>query len=324
MTQEQLARLAHVSVSTVSKAFAYSPDISEETREAVFRVAREYGCYDKYCKERYEKHVIGVICPEFHSRYYTEYLSILEKEINARGATMIVGTTEFNLEKEKELLTFYSTYAKVDGIIMLEIIHKNIGKYTLPIVAKGMVKSNHIMSIRVSYDQALNDVAKLFIRNGHRKIGFLGERLTVGKGERFLKALKAHGIVPKEEWVITSSKRFEEAGIDGMEQLLSLKERPTAILCAYDYIAIGAMHCLRQHGLTVPGDISLVGMDNIEDSSYLDSPLTSLLIHKQELCAEMVNVLFQQIEKPYEKPKVLNQISASLIERSSVGRVKDA
>ena len=183
------------------------------------------------------------------------------------------------------------------------------------------MKSNHIMSIKVSYDQALNDMAKLFIRNGHRKIGFLGEGLTVGKAERFLKVLKAHGIVPKAEWVITSDKRFEAAGIDGMEQLLSLEDRPTAVLCAYDYIAIGAMHCLRQHGLTVPGDISLAGMDNIEDSSYLHSPLTSLLIHKQELCAEMVNVLFQQIEKPYEKPKVMNQISASLIERSSVGIV---
>ena len=64
ITLSQLAKLAHVSVSTVSKAFSMSEEVNEQTREEVFRIAKEYGCFKKYYKAKYPKTVIAVICPE--------------------------------------------------------------------------------------------------------------------------------------------------------------------------------------------------------------------------------------------------------------------
>ena len=81
MTMSKLANLAGVSVSTISKAFSGSKEISEERRNFIFEIAKQAGCYDKYCKNVHTEKVIAVICPEYKSRFYSEQLSILEKEM---------------------------------------------------------------------------------------------------------------------------------------------------------------------------------------------------------------------------------------------------
>ena len=81
MNLSMIANLAGVSVSTASKAFAGSREISEETRERIFQIARENGCFDKYIKNKYEKKVIAVIYPELRGGFYTDVLSILDELI---------------------------------------------------------------------------------------------------------------------------------------------------------------------------------------------------------------------------------------------------
>ena len=78
ITLSRIAKLAHVSVSTVSKAFSMSPEVSEQTREMIFDIAKDHGCFKKYYKAKYPKHVIAVLCPEFKSRLYSQALSNLQ------------------------------------------------------------------------------------------------------------------------------------------------------------------------------------------------------------------------------------------------------
>ena len=85
MTLKKIADAANVSVSTVSKAFSWSNEISEGKRQYIFEIAKREGCYDKYCKPEFVKKVIAVICPEVMGGYYTHQITLFEKEIKKRG-----------------------------------------------------------------------------------------------------------------------------------------------------------------------------------------------------------------------------------------------
>lgn len=117
MTMQELANLAGVTISTVSKAFSGSYEISELMREKIFELAKENKCYYKYRKLFKYKHVIGVIYPEFESGLYSQQLSYLEKEINNRRSLMIAVADNFDKERRKSLVSYFC-HMKVSGIIM--------------------------------------------------------------------------------------------------------------------------------------------------------------------------------------------------------------
>ena len=119
MNLNTIAKLAGVSVSTVSKAFSGSEEISMQTKEHIFKIARENGCFEKYSKNKYERKVIGVVCPEISSDYYANILAVLNRVITAQGGVMISAVSDFSAEKEEELFTYFSVYAKVNGIILI-------------------------------------------------------------------------------------------------------------------------------------------------------------------------------------------------------------
>lgn len=247
MTMTKLARIANVSVSTVSKAFSGSTEVSQEKRDYIFGLAKELGCYNKFCKDNYPKTVIAVICPEFQSRYYSEQLTFLEREINKRNGTMITSSTDFDDKREEELVAFFLEYIKVDGIILYE--PQTSRKSSLPIVAIGFSESYD--SICLSHSKALVDAIKHFSEYGHSDIAYLGDEYTSHIRVLFEKAMEKCKIAVNKEYMIESNDRFEMAGYEGMKQLLSLENPPTAVLAAYDYIAIGAMKYIDEQGLKV-------------------------------------------------------------------------
>ena len=119
MTLKALAAACGVSVGTVSKAFADSPEISEETKRKIFAFAKEHGVYDKYIKRRYEKKIVGVLCPEADSQLYSRELRLLCQFLRKRGAVMTVMFTDFDEERQKEAYIIESSYLNVDGIIVI-------------------------------------------------------------------------------------------------------------------------------------------------------------------------------------------------------------
>lgn len=317
MTMVKLAKLAGVSVSTVSKAFSGSKEISEDKRKYIFEVAKEAGCYDKYCKNIRTEKVIAVICPEFNSRFYSEQLSILEKEIRKRGAVMITGCSDFNKEKCERLLSLYTEQLKVSGIILLHNINSN-NKHSVPIVVIG--KSDKFDSITISETNALKEAITHLKENGHKNIAFIGESLTSGRRDEFEKALISNKLNVNKDYIIEDAGRFELAGYNAMNNLLKLENRPTAVICAYDNIAIGAMRSIYEHGLKIPDDISIIGSDDINESPYLSVPLTSITAYNEDLCEILVDMLFERIDNPRKNNKKSIKVSKELIKRDSVGK----
>lgn len=315
MTQRELAKLANVSFSTVSKAFNNSDDISEETKNHIFRIAKQYGCYGEFFKGKYHKKIIAIICPEIVSSYYAEFIKYFQILIEKDGDIPIISSDNFDKKTSDALIEYYASYMKVDGIITFELKSALKKGYTTPIVSVLSDISSSVDTVEVDFKSAVFDAVKLLDDYGHKKIAFLGEKLTTAKAELYKKAMKNIG--NSNINVIESEYRFEAAGEDGVRQILTMGNSVTALICAYDNIAFGAIKELKKAGLRVPDDVSVIGMDNINTGKYADSSLTTIDSNPEEVCTAAWNLLQEKIKNPYFFAKK-ETINAKLIIRESI------
>ena len=237
MTMAQLAKLANVSVSTVSKAFLDAEDVSAETKEKIFSIAKECGCYGKFYKARFHKKIFAIIYPELESSFYADYVRRLQAVIEENGAIVLMSTDNFDASKQAELIDYYASFLKVDGIFVISLKAELKRGYEIPVVSL-MSSVENADSINADVHHALKEAIDLLKQNGHTEIAFLGEELTQGTAQKFCDICR----LPYDcDNVIKSKFRFQKAGQDGAEQLLRKTNKYTAILCAYDDIAYGAI-----------------------------------------------------------------------------------
>ena len=321
MTLRELASLANVSVSTISKAFSFSKGVSEETREQIFKIAREHGCYDQFHKGKYFKKLIAVICPEIKSEAYHRIITYLETLIADIGATMILSLSNFDASTEEALYSYHAYYQKVDGIILIGNFSNLTEEHIVPTVRIGYSDSKYFNNVCTFSQSAMEAVVKHLMDMGHRKIGFINDPLTQGKGKRLQAALNKYALPIYEEYFVTSEERFEMGGYQATEKLLGLEEPPTAIVYAYDYMALGGMRCVKDHGLSVPNDISIAGMDNIQLLPFLDTPLTSISSHYKTQCEIAVDILQKKMKNIYHSET--HVLEATLIKRETVKNLKE-
>lgn len=277
ITMSKLAKLAHVSVSTVSKAFSMSNEVSEITREEIFSLAKQLGCFKKYYNPKYPKWVIAIICPEFESKYYNKFLFELQKNLTYYNCEVCVAATNFSKEKEADLLKYYSEYSAVDGIINISY-GESLTDTQIPTVTIGKGE------IDLNSTEGIIELAKYLRKCKVKTAGVIGEGLTETTTNKFIEVLNDVGIKVLPEHIAITPERFENGGYKAMEQILNAKKLPRVVLCAYDNMAIGAMKCISDNGLRVPEDIAIVGTNNIPEAEFLTVPLATVDMHIKEAC----------------------------------------
>lgn len=316
---KELAALANVSISAVSKAFSDAEDISEETKKHIFKIAKENGCYGKFYKGKYPKPIIAVICPELNGSSYSRSVECLRELIEESGSIALISVYHFDSKTQHELIEYYSAYLQVDGIITIGLKDKLKKKIDTPIISIMDCSDENIDCVRLSSGKAFSDVISLLTGLGHKNIAFASEKLTEAKARRFC---DMSGLPYNSKNVFRSDKRFEQAGIDCAKQILASKTDYTAIFCAYDDIAYGVIKYLTQQGYRVPEDFSIVGIDNIDTSGYLETALTTIDIRYREVCEAGLNLLNKKIKKRYFKLSEEISLEARLIVRDSTGKAK--
>ncbi len=286
ITLSKIAKLANVSVSTASKAFSGSNEVSEETRQLVFDIAKQYGCFKKYFNSKYPKYVVAVICPEFISGHYASYLFNLQEKLAEQNCEVCVATTSFSKQTEKELVEYYYQYSNVDGVVVIGASDEYAQCGELPIVfIHSKYTPPYGTCIQSHIEPPICEAIEYAYQNGVRSFGYVGETLTETKLEVMRRFLEEKGVVFTPADISVVSERFERGGYRAMEELLSKRETPPrAVICAYDNMAIGAMKCIGDHGLTIPTDIAVLGMDNIATAAYLNPPLASLSCNIEQEC----------------------------------------
>lgn len=323
MTLKKLSELTGVSVSTISKAFAESSEISEKTKKIIFDTAKSEGCFEKYYKGKYNKKVIAIICPEINSEFYSRKIAVLERLAGEMGAIAVVSVSNFDTNREKELFEYHSFLQKADGIILIGSGVEIVDSRDVPAVAIGASdKMKNIDCIGSDLETAVSDAVKYLKENGHRKIGFAGEGKTRGKFELVKRMLEEYGLEIEDKNVFIRKKRFEDAGYECGMQIIKKSADITAVFAAYDYIAIGIIDCLTKHGIKVPQDISVIGMDDISAASYGGIELTSINDPVEKQCSEAIELLKKKMDNKYAYSKKKIVIKSELVKRKTVCRAK--
>lgn len=324
MTLQKIAVLAGTSVGTVSKAFSGGSDVGKETRERILEIARQNGCFEKYYKGPREKKVIAVLCPETESEHYGCLVGLFEQALSLRGADTVVAITRFDADREARLFSELVYRLKIDGMILIGNGAKIKNPDEVPLVILGQRKTGHQNNadyVTTDMSHAIDEAVETLKAYGHRRIGFLGEALTESKMKLFRQSMRRCGLPLYKDYLVTDTARFAKAGEDGMQTLLDRcrgKELPTAIVTAYDQIGYGAMRCALKNGLRVPEDVSFIGIDDISVTDYLGVPLSSICMRHDEVCEQVIDLIFHRIENRHYREWKEIVIPAHLQLRESV------
>lgn len=315
MTLSKLARLANVAVSTASKAFSMSDDINEQTREEIFRVARENGCFKKFFNAKYPKFVIALICPEVDSRHYSELCRYLQQRLQTRGCEICISSTEFSAAVTADMIEYYEKYSSVDAIILIDPPATVLPPHETPIISLGSRAHNADVTLYLDYMTALKSALTDFKAAGISHIGFIGEPHTVTKLSAFKSAVSEIYGFTEEKYISVSDLRFEKGGCAAARALYSHGALPEAIICAYDDMALGAMRFFHDNGISVPDDIKVIGMDNILHSEYFVPSLSTIDYMNEEIAKTATESVFELLDG--KTPAEIHNFSARLITRES-------
>ena len=323
MTLTKLAQMANTSIATVSKAFAGSREISEETKERIFKIAKELDCFDKYYKAPRSRPLIALLPPEPESEYYGREIGLIERALSQRGADTIIAFTRFDSEQEARLFRELTYGMKVDGIILWGAgsLIKNPDELPLVVISNNKRLPPNSDAVRVDMEGAMNELACAIKSYGHTEVGFIGERLTAAKEQRFKSALRCTGLPVQNKYFVTSDKRFADAGEDCMRQFIEHGTIPSVIVAAYDQIAYGAMKYAVEQGYRIPDDISFVGMDDISSAPYLGTSLSSIHTDFESVCPQIVDLIFQRIENRHYRTRTEIRVVAKLNIRESLKKI---
>lgn len=315
MTLTKLAKLTNVSVSTASKAFSMSPEVNSETREMIFDKARELRCFKQFFNAKYPRLVVAVICPELESRYYSAAVGKLRTALEARGCEMTAAASGFSGERAAELVSYYENYADADAVISFEELPEEARRHEIPVI--GLSGRAYAADVRIftDFDCAIKKLTDGFSRAGIKKAGFIGEVRTVMKAAAFHRAL---GESYDPAFVSVTEERFEKGGYLAADRLISSGNLPEAVICAYDYMAYGAMRRFKDAGLEVPADILVAGMDDLDESAYYIPSLTSVDMRSAKTAELAADALFRLIRGEKAENAVL---PAAVVARESTGNI---
>ena len=218
-------------------------------------------------------------------------------------------------------VVLFAEYVKVDGIIVLSGEAKNIPETGVPIIhyKERQTFNPRVDTFSSECKSAVGLAVEYLKESGHRDIAFIGELLTNIKLEYFLDAMREQGLKADDSFIRTSHSRCEEAGFSEMEKLLSLNRRPTAIMCAYDTIAFGAIDAIKQHGLRVPEDFSIIGMNDVRTAVYSGIGLTTVREVPDEVFSMMTDLLCKRMDGS-NVPRQAVTVHGELIKRQSVAK----
>ena len=257
------------------------------------------------------------------SPYYSQIFDAIAKASAAHGYSL-------SFFSNSEQTNLYKVLKKLDGVIAssflrVEKLIQEI-KVVVPVVTiDNSAADKSIPSVIIDNFSAEVESVDYLYAAGHRRIGFMTglEDSDVGKNryEGYKNGLHKHGITIDETLVFRGNYTFG-SGVSGAEYFLSLEQRPTAIICANDSMALGAMSCLHKAGLKVPDDISIVGFDDIHLASQVTPALTTVAVPVDEIASRAFEMLECLIDgRTLENKHVA--LDAHLVIRDSSSAVKE-
>jgi DNA-binding LacI/PurR family transcriptional regulator len=308
---KDVAERAGVSMRTVSNVVRDTGRFSDATRERVARAIEELGYRPNTAARRLRTGRSGVLLlavPELTMPYFAELAGELLRQAAGHGCTLLVEVTGGHPETELDL-ALGRTDPLVDGVILspLALDDRAAARAAAraPLVLLGE-RLHDLPCPHVSIDNtgAAREATAHLLARGRRRIAVLGRQAvphaatSATRLAGYRQALEAAGVGYDQRLAPAVAAYHRADGAAAMRALLDLPEPPDAVFCFADAMAQGALHAVRERGLTVPGDVAVVGFDDIDEARYTSPPLTTIAPDKAELARLAVTAMLDGIGRP--------------------------
>jgi LacI family transcriptional regulator len=311
ITIKDIARMANVSHTTVSRALNNKSRIKNETKEKILSIAEKLNYRPDFIARSLvmrRTKTLGLVITTIANPFYTELAQGIETTAIILGYNIILCSTNYDLSSEKKFIDMLRSKG-VDGIIftsahmgdpnILELVEEGF-----PIILVNRRTYHPMVREKVDYVGVDNNLGGFLaiehlIKLGHKRIGVIGgssessvgfERLEGGK-----KALATYGLNVIGDYFLEGDF-LKGSGYHGGKKFLKMSEPPTGVFATNDYMALGTYQAIVEEGIKVPEEIALIGFNDIEFTSMKGIELTTIGQKKYEMGALAVKTLVERVE----------------------------
>jgi DNA-binding LacI/PurR family transcriptional regulator len=324
-----IARVAKVSISTVSRAMNHVSTVNPRTAKRVRKVIEELD-YLPNTQARAlvskRSRLFGLIVSDIANPFFLELIQGFEQTAIENGYEILVSSTSYDPKRRSHCI-HRMLQRKAEGIAVMtfgvdEPLLDKLTTHNVPLVfADARLNQPDILSLKIDYHRGIRQGIQHLAALGHRRISFIsGPRETHTAESRraaFFSSVQECGIVPNASWVVEGDHTVK-GGIVAMDRLLTTKSRPTAVICSNDMTAIGVLHKMHRVGLRVPDDLSVIGFDDIHVAEVSIPPLTTIRLSRLELARAAVMALRMRVEtSKYAVQESEYKVQTNLVIRES-------
>jgi len=330
---QDVARLAGVSLGSASMALSAPHKVAARTRERVAEAARELG-YVPHGTARAlasrQSMLVGVVLPTIDNPIFANFCQSLQKTLRERDYQLLVAAHEYDADDEARIVSRLAQQG-IDGLVLVGTEHppevwRCIRDLALPCVCAWSVDSPaNYPCVGIANRDAMRKITRHLLDLGHRRFAVIAGHAELNERTHMRLAgirdeLNAAGIVwPKSQ--IYCGDFSIGAGRDAMRRILAKRKCPTAVICATDLLAAGALAEARERGLQVPEAMSITGFDDVPLAALLDPPLTTIHVETSEIGRlagqHMLTVLASDTDPALPLDHV--EIPTSIVVRASTG-----
>jgi LacI family transcriptional regulator len=333
-TIADVARLAGVHKATASRAL--NPRTSGQVNAATARRVVAAAKRLRYQPNTLARSLstsrsatVGVLVPDLTNPLFPLVVRGIEDVLSAGGYTALLANTDNDPERERAQFEALLS-RQVDGFIIATARREH------PLLERAHEQRTPIVLVNRSTDRPLfpavtgDDAAGMaaavthLVELGHRRIAHLSgpQEMSTGlvRARAFRQAAGLHSLRVADTPVVEAQSYTEDGGLTAARRLLDRKPRPTAIVAGNDMIALGILQVLRERGLTCPGELSLIGFNDMRFVDKLTPPLTTVHVPHHRLGSEAAQLLLDQLESPDRPAKVVS-LPLHLVVRESTGPV---
>lgn len=330
-TIRDIASLARVSPSTVSRFLNGHISVQEETRRRIEEAVHQLDYKPNYLARSLvlkETQTIGVVVPDILNPYYSAVARGVEDEAQLVGWSVVLCNSDNRVDKELDYLRILE-YKHVDGIILVssgqsgehlqEILRRGIHL----VLASRRVDDVDVDAVAVANAEGAREATRHLISLGHRLVATITGNPFLRTGRERLDGYRQallEASIPLRKELITSVQDFQyQGGSAAMMRLLDRSLRPTAVFAANDLIAIGAISTIQAQGMSVPRDVAVVGFDGIPVGEMVRPRLTTMSVRPHDIGKTACRLLLDRVVRGLDTPSRTIIAGASLVIRESCG-----
>ena len=328
-TLKDVAELACVDVSTVSRALNNTSYVHPETKERIYAAAKELGYHPNLMARALrqgKRHTIGVVVPRLHLTIFSEILQGIEEGASRLGYATLICNTEDDPKVERECLSRLRN-GFVDGIIIAGTGRN--GRLIRDIKASGIAvvqivrqQEAGISCVLADYEACGSNAVNFLYQRGCREIGLINGSLRLmpykGRHDGYRKAVKSLGLEEHFSQSRYPENSFEY-GYECTSQLIDETPRLDGILAAIDIQGLGAIRVLTELGIKVPEQVKIISLTGHAVGGMLETSMTSMEMPAREMGEKAAEMVIREIEAPSDKKPTPQYLSfaTTLVERES-------